>query len=159
MVHLIPMTEAEFQTYVASSVSSYALKHVRAGNWPEERAQELAEAQLHEILPAGLNTPDTYLWSIVDDGAGERVGHMWFSVRETAGTRQGFVYDVEIFTQFRRRGYARQAFLALENVAREMGVTVIGLHVFGHNAAARALYRQLGFTERDILMGKDLAAT
>ena len=156
MVRLIRMTAAEFQTYFASSVPDYADEHVKAGNWPKERAQELAEAQFHQLLPAGVDTPDNYLWRVVDERTGEDVGRLWFSVRDESGHRRGFVYDVQIFEQFRRRGYGRQAFLALEDAARDLGVSSIALHVFAHNAPARVMYDHLGFTERGIFMAKDL---
>jgi ribosomal protein S18 acetylase RimI-like enzyme len=44
----------------------------------------------------------------------------------------------------------------LENVAREKGVEKIGLHVFGHNAAARALYQKVGYIETNVNMSKKI---
>src|SRR5256885_13290165 len=51
--------------------------------------------------------------------------------------------SIEVDSQFRRRGYAMQAMLRLEDEARGMGLGSIGLHVFGHNTAARPLYEKL----------------
>jgi ribosomal protein S18 acetylase RimI-like enzyme len=45
--------------------------------------------------------------------------------------------------EFRRRGHASAALTELEPIARGLGLSGIGLHVFGHNAAARALYGKL----------------
>ena len=44
----------------------------------------------------------------------------------------------------------------LENVARGMGLRQLGLHVFAHNQAARALYEQLGYQTASLNMIKDL---
>lgn len=154
MVRLIPMTDAQFQEFLAVSVPDYAAEMVVAGNWPAQGAEERARAEFRELLAHGLNTPNNYLWRIVDERSGEAVGHLWLCVREEG--RRGFVYDVEVYERFRRRGYGRQAFLAMEEIARDLGLIAIGLHVFAHNAPARALYQDLGFTERGIMMAKEI---
>jgi ribosomal protein S18 acetylase RimI-like enzyme len=82
---------------------------------------------------------------------------LWFAVRNRVNARSAFVYDVRIDEQFQRRGYATQAFEALEVLARDMGIATIGLHVFGHNTAARALYEKLGFVTTNVLMSKNIA--
>ncbi len=45
---------------------------------------------------------------------------------------------------------------ALEVLARELGYDAIGLHVFGDNEVARALYRSAGYVETDVTMRKRL---
>ena len=45
---------------------------------------------------------------------------------------------------------------ALEETVRALGLDEIRLHVFGHNGAARALYRKLGFVETNVMMAKQL---
>jgi RimJ/RimL family protein N-acetyltransferase len=67
-----------------------------------------------------------------------------------------FIYDIEIYEPFRRRGYASQALLAAEDKARELGLKAIALHVFGYNTGARALYDKLGYRVTDLTMAKDL---
>jgi len=44
-----------------------------------------------------------------------------------------------------------------EDEARALGVSRIELNVFGGNAVARRLYLSMGYAERAISMGKDLA--
>jgi len=75
-------------------------------------------------------------------------------VRDHTGKRSAFIYDVRIGEEFQRRGYATQAFQALETLAREMGLAAISLHVFGHNTAARRLYEKLGFITQSVFMAK-----
>jgi ribosomal protein S18 acetylase RimI-like enzyme len=69
---------------------------------------------------------------------------------------EGFIYDLRIFDRFQRRGYGRAALLALELLAKELGVARLRLHVFGHNQRAIALYQQAGYTVTNLIMTKDL---
>lgn len=45
----------------------------------------------------------------------------------------------------------------LEDQVRQVGLRRIGLHVFGHNAAAQALYRKVGYEVTNINMAKNVA--
>lgn len=44
----------------------------------------------------------------------------------------------------------------IELKAKELRLKEIGLHVFGHNKAARGLYEKLGYVETNIKMEKSL---
>lgn len=44
--------------------------------------------------------------------------------------------------------------MALEGEVRALGLSGVGLHVFGHNAGALALYRKLGYQPTSIQMFK-----
>jgi ribosomal protein S18 acetylase RimI-like enzyme len=153
------MTEADFLTYHEMAITEYAQEHVRSGRWSAEEAPTHAEREYQQLLPAGLATPEHYLYTLHDDATDSDVGRLWFAIREEAGQRSAFVYDVHVFPAFQRRGYASQAFEALEQQAHALGLTQIGLHVFGHNQAARALYEKLGFVATNIMMTKSLTHT
>jgi RimJ/RimL family protein N-acetyltransferase len=155
MIRLVPMDEADFQAYLAAAIPSYAEEHIAAGRWSREEALNKAEAEYHQLLPEGLATPDQYLYSI-EDMAGAKVGMLWFAVERRPAGARAFVYDVEVFEPFRRRGYAEQAFKAMEERVRELGLNTISLHVFGHNHAARALYEKLGYIATNLNMSKTL---
>jgi ribosomal protein S18 acetylase RimI-like enzyme len=45
---------------------------------------------------------------------------------------------------------------AIEDEVRKLGISKIGLHVFGFNAAARSLYDKLGFEVTDTSMEKNI---
>ena len=156
MVALIPMTEADYQVFLEQSIKDYAQDHVRNGRWSEEEALQQSRQEFQKYLPQGVQTPDNYLYMIVEEQTEQRVGILWFAMHTRAGKRQAFIYDVVIFEQFRRRGYATQAFHLLEERARELGATSIGLHVFGHNVAAREMYEKLGYVATNIQMVKTL---
>ncbi|HEX9095919.1 MAG TPA: GNAT family N-acetyltransferase, partial [Candidatus Dormibacteraeota bacterium] len=82
-------------------------------------------------------------------------GMIWLGVVQKP-TPSAFIYNIEIYPQFRRRGYAEQAMLKLEEEVRRLGLEAIRLHVFGHNTAARPLYEKLGYLPTNIQMLKRL---
>jgi ribosomal protein S18 acetylase RimI-like enzyme len=155
MIQLKPMTEAEFQSYLAGLIDDYGQEHVTSGNWRAEEAAEKSAAEIQGLLPEGLATPEQHLFSLKNED-GLSVGMLWFAVTERGGKRGAFIYDVRVYDQFQRRGYATQAFQALEALVREMDLAAISLHVFGHNTAARALYEKLGFVTKSVFMAKTI---
>ncbi|MBP6016054.1 MAG: GNAT family N-acetyltransferase [Candidatus Promineofilum sp.] len=158
MVRLSPMTDDEFQPYYQDAVREYAQEHVEAGNWHPSVAIEESEKQFRQLLPDGVASKDQYLYAIVDDSSGLKVGMLWFAVRYQSGiSPYAFVYDFRVDEQFRRRGYGRQAFEVLEEKVKELGLDSITLHVFGHNHAAIALYQAAGYEITDLQMVKKLA--
>lgn len=148
------MTDAAYARFQEDAVADYAEENVASGRWPAEGALERSRLEHERLLPQGLATPDQHLFTIHDDVDGVDVGVLWMAVNERPNGRFGFVYDVAIDPAHRRRGHARAAFIALEAVARELGVVDIGLHVFAHNSDAQALYRSLGFMTTGINMQK-----
>ena len=146
------MLETDFQAYMDAIIPQYAQEHVKGGRWTAEEALSAAQAEIAQLLPDGVATQDHYFYSLIADDETELVGLLWFA--EQKG--RAFIYDVIIKEQFRRRGYATQAFLALEEKVHELGLNTISLHVFGHNHAARALYQKLGFIETNVIMAKTL---
>jgi len=80
-----------------------------------------------------------------DAASGEAVATLWLALRPRGGRTEGYIYDIEVREGFRGRGYGRATMLAGIEKARELGAEAVGLHVFGHNATARALYQSLGF--------------
>ena len=152
MITLEPMTEAEYQRFLEPAIAEYAHDHVQAGQWTAEEAVEKARNEFLALLPDGVKTPNHYLFTLVNE-AQQNVGMLWFAMR---GQGEAFVYDVRVDDAFQRRGYGSQAFLELENKARDLGATRISLHVFGKNHGAIALYNKLGYEPTNILMAKTL---
>ena len=153
-VRFQPMSEVEFAAYSEQAIPSYAAEHVRAGTYPKEGAVDRARAEWAKIVPQGTKTPGHSVNWIVDAASGARVGHLWSFV--DAAKRQMFIYDIEILPEHRRRGYAEAAILALGPIGRAGGATTLGLHVFGHNTGAIALYEKLGFATTHRMMAKPL---
>jgi ribosomal protein S18 acetylase RimI-like enzyme len=157
MITLVPMTEDEFQMYLEYSIQDYAQDRMKSGIWNEEVALGEAEQKYQQLLPQGLQTPQHYLFMVVDQQSAKKVGIIWFALHEQAPEHQARIYDGKVFEEFRRRGYATQVFQLLEVQAAELGATSVSLHVFGHNTAAREVYEKLGYVATDITMVKKLA--
>jgi len=154
MIQLIRMNEIEYLAYLEKAVSEYAAEKIQAGNWTEAEALERSRKDFERLLPQGHHTPSNFVNKLVSDN-GETVGYLWYCILDNAVTK-GFIYDFEIYPQYRRRGYASQALAALENEAKEIGVKKLELHVFGFNIAARELYKKSGFIETNVNMAKEI---
>ena len=150
------MSDDEFVAYAKASSRDYAKDKVRSGQWSAEESLRLARDSLDSLLPQGLATPDHHLLKIRDAVSQVDVGTLWFAVQAQAGGKIAYVYDVLVAPPFQRRGYASLAFAALEEKVRALGMSTIALHVFGHNAGARALYGKLGYETTNISMSKHL---
>lgn len=154
MTILLPMRAETYESYLESSILSYAKENVLSGRWREEDALEQSRNEFHKLLPQGSDTPDQYLFEIIGNDNLTTVGFIWFAVVLDKGVRLAFVYDLEIKEPYRRQGYASQAFKAIEVLVSDLGLASIGLHVFGQNLGAQALYHQLGYEVTGINMLK-----
>jgi ribosomal protein S18 acetylase RimI-like enzyme len=156
MVILAPMNPDAFVGYREAAATGYAEDNVAFGRWPKAGALQRSYEDFDESLPQGLATPDNFLYEILIKSTGAAVGIIWFAVVVKNGLRSAFVYDVEVKPEFRRHGYARAAFSALEPLVHALGLSSIGLHVFGNNSGAQALYHSLGYGITGINMLKQI---
>ena len=154
MISLVLMTEADFAVYLEKTVPQYAREKVLAGNWTEAEALERSHQEFEHLLPEGLRTPGNFLFMLVNE-AGEKVGWLWYALAAKK-PELAFIYDFEVYDQFRRRGYATQALAALDDHARPRSVKKLELHVFGFNTAARELYKKCGYAETNVMMAKTI---
>ena len=103
MLTLEPMTQAEFESYLAPAIADYAEGHVADGQWAPAEALEKARKEFQDLLPQGIQTPDQYLFTLVND-AQQKVGMLWFALRGGPGHGSAWVYDVRIDDAFQRHG-------------------------------------------------------
>ncbi len=150
------MSEAAFRQYREELSRDYAQDKVRAGVWSAEEAEDRAARELDELLPEGTTTKGHFLYEVRDESIQATVGNLWLAVLDSSVGRSFWVYDILIHEQFRRQGYGASALGLLEEKARELGAGSVGLHVFGHNDAARALYEKTGYNTTSIVMSKRL---
>ncbi len=149
------MTAAEFVSWRATSVATYAADIAAASGRPVEQVEPRAAAQFDELLPGGLDTPRTWLLRVLDE-AGTDVGVLWLGPQPDRDDAL-YVYDIHLDPEHRGRGLGRAAMTAAEQIARSAGVTEIGLQVFGFNETARRLYDSLGYRVVATRMTKSLA--
>lgn len=91
-----------------------------------------------------------------ENEAGEIVGNAWVGPdpRQSAGA--AWLYDINVFPAFRRRGYGSAILAAAEALTAREGWTSLGLNVFGGNEGAIALYRRNGYDVSSISMHKSV---
>jgi len=142
-IHLIPMTESEFEAYLETAIPEYAAENVKAGYWSEDEALERSCKAYHGLLPQGVDTENNYLFRVQIEESSEKIGMIW--MKHEAPRKHGFVFDISLDESQRGKGYGKQTMLALEEKARELGLETIGLHVFAKNALAMKLYSGLGY--------------
>jgi ribosomal protein S18 acetylase RimI-like enzyme len=161
-VRLDPMTADEYTAYIEYAVQGYASEKVKSGEWAAEGAERRSRATFDNLLPEGPDTVGSHLFTVRDaetPSDGESVGIVYVALREKAGhqgTREIYIYDIEMREQARGRGYGRATMTACADFARKKGAASVGLHVFGHNTTARSLYRSLGFVETNVIMSLDV---
>jgi len=154
-VSLAPLSEAQYAAWLERVIQEYAEDKIRSGAWLPAEALGRSQAEFQTLLPAGIATPDNHLYSIRNE-AGEHVGVLWLAAVTENGQRFAFVYEVQVFEPYQRRGYAYAGMKLLEAEALALGLGKIALYVFGYNQAALALYQKLGYAITDYSMAKPL---
>ncbi len=149
------MTQEQFDIFLAESIPSYARAKSSDEGYSYKDALELAKQTFSDLLPDGLDTKDHYLYLLEVDGV--IVGNLWLCKRVSpSGEKFLFIYDIEIKQEFRGKGYSKSALHLTQEKACDLGVSSIGLHVFGSNEIARNLYKGFGFVETNIVMKKEI---
>jgi RimJ/RimL family protein N-acetyltransferase len=166
MLRFESMSSEEFAEYKAQGIKRYAEEKIRSGNWEKEGGLLRAQLEFETMLPDGLKSKDNFLCFIVDDDKEKfqkrlKIGRIWYAlnVPDSPGNKSTdlFIYDFEIFEDFRGKGYAMMALQLLEQEARKLGRQTISLHVFGQNYPARRLYQKCGYVESNVMMSKRVA--
>ncbi len=156
MITLSPMSNTEFDSHLAETILHYAEELIETGFWSEEAAHKKAEAETMAAIEKGLGNSSMHWMLIEHADFNQTIGYLWFTVIEQHGHTFAFISDIEISAEFRRKGFAKEAFKALEKKLHGLGVHDIRLHVFKQNKAAQALYTRLGFEVTSTHMRKAL---
>lgn len=147
------MTADDYAAWRAATIPEYAEEKTVSGAWSRDEALQRATESLDSLLPAGLETPGHFLFTLRRTTDDALLGYLWFGRHE----RDAYLYDISILPEHRRQGHGRTLMRLLEQAVRERGFNSIALHVFGHNAAARDLYQSEGYVVTDLTMRKVLA--
>jgi len=143
---------------IATAVDVPRLCELMAENYAEAGYpfDPAAARACFEALARDPELGETWLVLVGGEVAGYAVLALGFSL-EYRG-RDAFVDDLYLVPAHRGGGLGRRAMDAVEAVARERGVTALHLEVERDNARAEALYRRLGYRDKDRkLMTKLLA--
>jgi ribosomal protein S18 acetylase RimI-like enzyme len=158
MTTLVQMGQAAYTSFFELAVSSYAAENVASGRWPAADAAHLSRSETERLLPQGVQTPDHYLYEIRDESINQTVGFVWFAAMMRGSVKIAYLYQIQVMPEFQRKGHARAALVTVERIASALGMSRIGLHVFGHNSAAQTLYRSLGYGVTSLNLEKVLPA-
>jgi len=126
------------------------LRDVTAGNWRDAAGLEVTDGQAAFVSPVTRYLCLCHyggVWNPLAVCAGEDVvGFVMWAVDPDDGS--GWIGGLVVDRARQRRGYGRAAVLAvLERLRREHACPSAALSYAPGNAAARALYRSLGFVE------------
>lgn len=82
-------------------------------------------------------------WLVMDDGEGRLLAYagMWFVLDEA------HICNVAVHPDYRGRGYGKQIFMALEELAKENSMSMMTLEVRRSNTVAQNLYHACGFLD------------
>ena len=101
------------------------------------------------VLRASHADGEIYVAAYDDDGVW--VGVLGYALQgfddDPATEPALFVYDLEVFDAYRRRGHARDLLAHAESLARAAGAASVRLTVWEGNDGAHDLYRRVGFRD------------
>lgn len=155
-ITLRSMSEPEFLAYKEKSIPEYAQEKIRSEGYSKEEAHKISVESFDQLLPQGLKTEDSYLFSVILNNSQEVVGMLWFANQDKKIPGRAFVYDISLDSSYRGKGLGKKTMLLLEEEVKKLGLKSIGLHVFAHNQVALNLYQELDFKITNYLMAKDL---
>ena len=134
------MSPGEYDDFIERTLREYIREGARATSMEPEEADKFGRKQFAALLPEGQQTTGQHFRKL-RTADGEAVGDLWFAEQPP----RIFIYDLVIDKSQRGRGLGSAALIALEDEARRVGASEIGLHVFAHNTGAIRLYERLGY--------------
>lgn len=153
-VYLKKMSKKAFESFYEDSIIDYANEHVKSGDWKTEGSIERARTEFENLLPEGLDTNNQCLLSVINNNVD--IGYLWLHIYEGEYQKQCFIYDIKIKETYRGQGLGTKTLKCIEQYCKDKDVESIGLHAFGHNKRAVALYNKMGFETTNYRMEKKL---
>ena len=149
------MSDAEYDSWDIHSRLNYAAEKEKEGLSPEDARAE-SEKSFARHLPQGKNTQDQHIYAVTRAESGEVAGHLWWGMRNHGSKKIPWIFDIELRAEFRGQGLGRATMELAQADVKAKGFDRLGLHVFGHNKVARALYESIGFETLNVVMVKEL---
>lgn len=145
MIELIDMNQQDFERYRVHGIEEYACDLARSLLLSQEQARVEATASYNDALPTGLATPNHRLVCARVSGSAKNIAIVWYSIKQRTFGKQLFVYDFEVDTAWRGKGYGEKILSAVLDAGRAAGAEYAELAVFDDNPSAARLYTRLGF--------------
>jgi len=95
---------------------------------------------------------------VAEDENHSFLGYVWVGEGSNmmTGTKHGFIYDIFVKENYRRKGIGMMLMKRAEHYCREKGYTKMALMVATNNQPATKLYIKQNFGAEQIFMGKKL---
>ncbi|MET8751809.1 GNAT family N-acetyltransferase [Streptomyces sp. NPDC004667] len=147
-----PLTEEEYPGWLAGEQAAYVADIVRSGALTPQQARAKSDEDFARYLPQGHRTPGQAFYAM--EAEGKVIGTGWVNHGFLPGVTFGF--SLEVYEEFRGRGYGRAAMAVGEWATRQGGDEAMMLNVFGGNEVAMRLYDSAGFTVLEEFRSIDL---
>jgi ribosomal protein S18 acetylase RimI-like enzyme len=156
MVIIRDMLPQEYAAYCEYFIKDYSQEIVENYGHSIETAIQLAEKDLYEAFPNGLeNSPHKLMCIEVDnDKEVTHVGYLWHSINESDTST--FIYDFYISENYRGKGYGKKAIDVLGLQMQDQEIANIKLRVAFQNKRALKLYLDSGFVITGYNMLKEI---
>lgn len=146
------MTEEEFDHYLAYFIPSYAKDLSENYMIPLEKAMKESKKLMKQLLPDKQNSEGQLVYNIYSMEEDKTIGVIWYNIQSESN--KAFVYHILIKEEFRNKGFGTLVLQELEKNMKSLGITSMGLNVFGTNPNALKLYEKLGYQTASTSMGK-----
>jgi len=154
MIYLHEMTRYDFIKFKERTIVSYAQDiHENIGVSMDE-ALKMSKDQTQALLPDGPETARHGFLSILIKDPKTVIGHLWYQGMQDP--KEVFIFHLEIFEEYRNRGFATMAMHQFEIYLKDKGIQRIRLNVFKKNGFALRLYEDVGFEVTNMQMQKDI---
>lgn len=164
MLQLDRLTREEFDHWFALSTERQAEDRAWVNETDPQQERAQLDAMIPMLLPTGLDSPN-HAFRIARDETGEELGFVWVGVAPGMPADTSLLFDIYVHEANRGRGVAKAILEQLLESLKADGIRTVALNVRADNAAARAVYKKLGFVEvsapaeaRDFQMQKTLDA-
>jgi ribosomal protein S18 acetylase RimI-like enzyme len=106
------MTKAQFSEFMEVILSPYVAERAAADHVSTDVAERYARDQHARLLADGHLTAGHRFLRIVSTNNNQPVGGVWLWI--DVGNKQAFLYNITVFPQYRRRGFASDALALVE---------------------------------------------
>lgn len=152
-VSLRPLEESEFEEYM--NLNRYAKNTAEAEGVSLEEGIKIVKKQNLRILPQGIQTPNQFMFVVVEKESQQTIGKLWFALQKIGEKESIYLYNIELKKEYQGHGYGKAVMGMLEKRAEELGVNDIRLHAFGSNERAWKLYKKIGYEFTNVRMKKE----
>jgi ribosomal protein S18 acetylase RimI-like enzyme len=151
---LVPINTHRFPSWQERCHAEYTADLITAGEAPHLAGQRATDS-LERAFPTGAPAEDNAVFDLIHNEDGT-VGYLWIGRDSSGNHTSWWVWDLVVEPEYRGKGHGRAAMRLAEHHAGEAGARTLGLSVFGHNQAARALYESVGYETTTVKMRKQL---